>query len=457
MAMIWNLLYRIDRNIHSCIKILIMKQKLIDKFTNFQEPEQRRNLNIENKPSINWTRRSGLILGLPNNAKTNYLWVKTIVYCLYPVFLTFCSSPNNQNNAGNQSIDRITINIDDESQSQALFPVNKVFKNPKYIQLETNSQCVIAVIDKIIVHNNHFYILDRKGKQILVFDNDGKYIQKVGAIGKGPGEYISLDDFCIEDSTIFLLARAQKRVLLYNIDGSFSDNIRLNDYSSNIETNRNQLYLFRNFSQNTKNCNIVLYDINRKKRIAQFHEFKESQSGQGYESTTFAKNEDDVFCFFPNDYTIYKIKNDLCIPQFFIDFGKHALPEGSQYKNYKEMESISNLNTINRINDLQFINGNILFNFTCGIFKYSAVYSSITKILAFGYIGANENFPLIAGNFVGQYGNKVIDVIEVRQISTIERYGSPEIKTSLTKLKFAKKPELTDNPILLLMEFKDEK
>lgn len=433
-----------------------MKLKLIGKFTNFQEPEQHRNLNIENKPFINWTKGSGLISGLPNNAKTNHLWVKRIVYCLYPVFLTFCSSPNNQNNVGSQSIDRITINID-ESQSQELFPINKVFKNPKYIQLETNSQCLISVIDKIIVHNNHFYILDRKEKQILVFDNDGKYIQKVGTIGKGPGEYISLDDFCIEDSTIMLLARDQKRVLLYNIDGSFRDNIRLDDYNSNIETNRNQLYLFSNFSQNTKNCNIVQYDIKRKKRIAQFHEFKKSQSGQGYESTTFAKNAEDVFCFFPNDYTIYKIKNDRCIPQFFIDFGKHALPEGSQYKNHKEIESISNINTIDRINDLQFINGNILFNFTCGIFKYSTVYNSITKILAFGYIDANENFPLIAGNFVGQYGNKVIDVVEARSISTIEQYGSPEINASLAKLRFAKKPELSDNPILLLMEFIDEK
>lgn len=164
-----------------------------------------------------------------------------------------------------------------------------------------------------------------------------------------------------------------------------------------------------------------------------------------------------LFCFFPIDYTIYKIKNDRCIPQFFIDFGKHALPEGSQYKNYEELKSISNLNTINRINDLQFINGNILFKFTCRIFKYSAVYNSITKILAFGYIDANENFPLIAGNFVGQYGNKVIDVIEVSKISTIERYGSPEIKASLAKLRFAKKPELSDNPIILLMEFIDEK
>ena len=53
----------------------------------------------------------------------------------------------------------------------------------------------LASIDKVIEHKNKFFVLDKKKSNILVFDQSGKFLNKVGIRGGGPKEYESIFDF----------------------------------------------------------------------------------------------------------------------------------------------------------------------------------------------------------------------------------------------------------------------
>lgn len=56
-----------------------------------------------------------------------------------------------------------------------------------YIKLETNPNCIIGVMDKLIFINNKFVIVDKSvAKSIFLFDSNGKFINKIGATGRGP-------------------------------------------------------------------------------------------------------------------------------------------------------------------------------------------------------------------------------------------------------------------------------
>ena len=69
----------------------------------------------------------------------------------------------------------------------------------RFIPLETTLQSIINKIDKCVIKDERFYILDKKQQSIFIFTNEGKFITRFNRLGKGPDEYIELTDFEIGD------------------------------------------------------------------------------------------------------------------------------------------------------------------------------------------------------------------------------------------------------------------
>jgi hypothetical protein len=91
-----------------------------------------------------------------------------------------------------------------------------VIKNKKYIKLDgTNGDYLFKKIDKISIVDDRIYVLDRRLKKLIVFDTTGTGIGCVGKRGQGPGEYLQITDFSVND-----------RGDIYIIDGT-ADNDRL--------------------------------------------------------------------------------------------------------------------------------------------------------------------------------------------------------------------------------------
>ncbi|MDX9727237.1 MAG: 6-bladed beta-propeller [Bacteroidales bacterium] len=91
----------------------------------------------------------------------------------------------------------------------------------QYIPLETNEQCLILRIQKIIKSNNFFLI--QSFTDILMFRNDGSYITKIGTVGRGPNEFTVAHDVNINptDGTIYLIDGWQQKFLVYSNKGEF--------------------------------------------------------------------------------------------------------------------------------------------------------------------------------------------------------------------------------------------
>jgi hypothetical protein len=72
------------------------------------------------------------------------------------------------------------------------------FNSIDIIPLETTPESLIWEIKKIFFIDSGVYIFDGKQSQVLLFDNKGKFISKIGKKGRGPGEYIHIQDFTID-------------------------------------------------------------------------------------------------------------------------------------------------------------------------------------------------------------------------------------------------------------------
>ena len=83
-----------------------------------------------------------------------------------------------------------------------------------------------------------------KGR-ILLFQHDGKFITKIDKLGRGAGEYLSVEDFCVKDSLVYILSRAQRRILVYDWKATFVDKIDLDDWYQHFEIVDDKLIFLR--------------------------------------------------------------------------------------------------------------------------------------------------------------------------------------------------------------------
>ena len=99
----------------------------------------------------------------------------------------------------------------------------------RYISLETNEKSIIGDIGKILYSNEVFYIYDNKNQSIFLFDKSGNYIKNVGNLGRGPGEYISINAFDVDSNgNIYVWDGMSNKLIIYSkYDRKYSE-YRLN-------------------------------------------------------------------------------------------------------------------------------------------------------------------------------------------------------------------------------------
>lgn len=127
-----------------------------------------------------------------------------------------------------------TIKIDTTHVIQA----KHVISHLKIIKLETTSSILIGGIDKLLWIDDKIIIVDkRKAKNIFVFDTTGHYLNSIGKIGRGPTEYIGIDDVSLipETNAIGVLDRGTKKIKIFDLKGKFIRSENTPFYLNNIE------------------------------------------------------------------------------------------------------------------------------------------------------------------------------------------------------------------------------
>ena len=244
---------------------------------------------------------------------------KTILFLAVLAFGACCCSPKPSSGGS----DMIQVDLT-KPQNVSLFDY---FKHIELIPLETNDNVVIGDMEKVIYHQNRYYVLDGHRDQniVLVFDDVGKFLFKIGNRGNGPGEYLLLYDIAINPFTgnIELLDAMRKRIFSYDLQGNY--------VKSTDQINHDELYSIRNIAViNEKTYvlihgaapfKIIYYDLDEQRifhyeyeenllanRLSNFYHFYE-YNGQSY-------------FYHSTDRVTYKIEPDSLVKAYSWDFGK---------------------------------------------------------------------------------------------------------------------------------------
>jgi len=136
------------------------------------------------------------------------------------ILIIFCSCGRKKTNETSNADSVIKIDIFSEAESKVT-KLSEIATNIEYIPLQTTENSLIGpFVLKIVSIDKRIYIKNSGlVGEILCFDIGGKFLFKLQNKGRGPEEYLNVDDFDVssDNKTLTLLSDLSHKLLVYNI------------------------------------------------------------------------------------------------------------------------------------------------------------------------------------------------------------------------------------------------
>lgn len=217
----------------------------------------------------------------------------------------------------------------------------------EYIPLETNEDCLIGGIDKIIGMGDTVAVLDdRIGRALYLFGRDGRFIRKIGRQGEGPQEYVHLFDMAYDRATdrIFLLDTGKNKILVFNSDNEFIKSIDLEDtYTNSIEylgDEKMALYINygrKKFEKDGRTPLLMIYDMENDRQDGLYVWYNSYMNSTMIINTriVFDKQADGSVLFATSHIdTVYRITRDEVSPMYAIRFDEEHYKNKADYNSF---------------------------------------------------------------------------------------------------------------------------
>jgi len=334
------------------------------------------------------------------------------IFIIIQIFFLSCS-PQKKKIQPNPNL--CTIDLDHIEMKKEV-NASVLFKNVKTTILETKDECLIGHIGNIYINDNYIIIFDDypSNQSVFVFHRDGHFSHKIGNRGGGPGEYISISDFTVDEQNqeIYILDPNTFEIKKYYLqNGKFIGSIPINNkrMSQHIQYCNGELYIDANSKSDEK---YLLYQIDSKagKEIA--HYINADQYNQGQMELLF---KDNSFFFSRNKEefkfvqlfmdTIMAIKKDIIIPYIAVKSDrwvrKSEIDEAYKNFGFEGFRKIEEKKRLFGITDFVEFGDVCFFGYSDG-FELFNVYYSPKKTFSFrmmydDLVCKNGEFPI---NFI---------------------------------------------------------
>lgn len=377
--------------------------------------------------------------------------LKFLSVVLFVTIFSACNPNAKQSLTSPKEVEVLSINYSDLDDN---IDFTNLFDSIQIVKLETNKQSLIGVIQKILFEHEKYYILDRNSQSVLIFDSNGRFINKLNKLGKGAGEYVELRDFNVDKNGNIIILTYHK-LITYN--SSTFDLIEERNLSRNAPynqallfiQNQNNLFLFSGSFGLTKSnlqekkdfaINVVDQNSNILNRY-----FPVTFTYPFMHQTFYKSNENIYLSSTLGNDTIYCIKESHINPVIFVDFEKKITNSEMLDDRNEAFSYVKNNNLMGGITRIYENNHYLCFAFTCGHIRKQAVYNKISKTikiinvssesLPFPFIlvegVANNNFFSFANSYVikecSEKNKRIKELLDRNILSDIKESDNPII------------------------------
>lgn len=194
-----------------------------------------------------------------------------------------------------------------------------LFKNLKVEHICVLSDSIqIGQISKVQYYDSKLYIWDKSTKSILCFSRDGEFLFKINSVGRGPSEYVGIDNFYIsKESNTINIMDSGKKVLIYSADDG--------KYISTWEPGEKTIMFVDGISM--QNSQVVLgilgphYNISLHTNDSSFSKIPFNMNRDfSFMEKAFTYDEDCVLYVHGMDNNIYSINSDTTMIKYIVDY-----------------------------------------------------------------------------------------------------------------------------------------
>lgn len=248
------------------------------------------------------------------------------------LFSTQCSSKKNSNQ-GDESAGSdkpVTQILHFPESGEAYLKASYFADTLIYIPLETTKESLLDNSLSQVWMDSSFILINTRKSGLLLFQQDGKFLKRIGKQGRGPGEYGNIFHFDVLLDTIYVSSTSRRGFLRYTFDGTFCDEIKFNYQPVYFSTTADQkiacyqieegkIYLYSNI-QSPPDTIVVEYGVSKGRYRWTYNDLH-MQYLQKYSNGL-------LFYDYRSD-TVWNITNNKKEPAFLINM-KNKLPYDKQ-------------------------------------------------------------------------------------------------------------------------------
>ncbi|TKG94477.1 6-bladed beta-propeller [Puteibacter caeruleilacunae] len=364
----------------------------------------------------------------------------------------------------------IRINVDTITRESKI-NYSDIFDGIEIIALETKEECLIGQVDQLEIVNDTIYILDSfSAKALFLFDLEGRFIRKIGVVGRGPGEFNRPDFFSIDDAKkqIYVLDRNTRRVLVFSNTGEHLKSLTLqgNLIFNQIVFDRDIILVDNLVRDGGSKYWLHAIDLegNELEKWMDSDVYNKGCTALITVSNNFFKSSYDVKYFKPFSDTIFSIQDRKIKPFLTLESSNRAtvddIAELNKIEDVRELtRSFISFKKLNGIS--HYIENSKLISFeyrnerlTYSLFRFAQTGEMLgAHMVTDDYTGC---FP--AQDFIGAYNDFFVSAFDMHGKSLeklIDNIRDNKIKLSKENYQKLLKVRLDDNPVLVLYKCKD--
>ena len=295
----------------------------------------------------------------------NLSLMKKVVFIIITFFcIVACSSNKGQDNL-------ITIPIDPTSSQSVDWEQLFDTASMQVIPLETTDQSLLAWVDRVIITDTLYSF--SSDNSIYTFNQNGKFLFKIAHQGRGPGEYLVLDDFYIdEDNHYYILDNNSFKIIECSPKGEFVDEINTGLFGLAFTKISNDLWAIYIGSSKSpsSHCRLNYFSKQERKIIHEFIEISDNELNWRHfkdNNNFIPRDSKNLFFTYSLNDTIYQLTEKELIPCYRFECGKHQMPQKMLKDSYNDVtdfiETIKNHDYVARITPVFLTNKEIMFGF----------------------------------------------------------------------------------------------
>ncbi|MDR1098460.1 MAG: 6-bladed beta-propeller [Tannerella sp.] len=363
--------------------------------------------------------------------------MKHLVFVVFIIIYAGCNIVDNFKIAGGNytTINARDIVPDDNS----TIPLSEFVESIDIIPLEFNDSCILGEIRKIVIHNDHIFLIEsRRPKTVYRFDMQGNFLNSIGVYGQGPMEILELQDFSIneEENRIYLLDNAKHAVFCYAFDGEFIEKININQGGTRFEYFDSHFYIYVDHPEKLRLYSLTV--LNEKGHLENSY-FPSRLYPINIGCNSFTKTKDSLFLYKPMNDTIYTLQETELKYAYFFDFGKYRFRpeeiENIYTEKVKTLDVLLDKERFSGADNLHKVGKWLYFNKIYKLLQYSFLYHTETgELKVASHLWDDIEYMFYGKAFYGQTENALIGLYNIDYIKeNIERYERYEREGYISK------------------------